>query len=507
MRCLALADQLAREGARVRFLSAAMPEALSARITSSGHALSFLASPPAHDRERSDWHWPPLDSDAQRRDAGATEAASGAVDWVVVDHYLLDRRWHSAARRFAKRVLVIDDLASRACDCDLLVDQTLGRSASDYGDLVPEPARILAGPQYALLRPEFERERAAALERRRRPDPPGRIIVSLGTTDPNSMTGTLVEALLEAATDHAIDVVMTGEAASLGAVQELAKRHSRLTVHIDTDRMAELMRDADLAIGAAGTSSWERCSLGLPAIALLLAENQRPSADALERAGAIVKMEDVAEVGAALAGILDNVPRLQQMSAAAFAITDGKGAGRILRAMAGPTAAEAHSGAIELRRAAREDSEALWLWRNDPVTRANSRTAEPIGWTDHVRWLSVVLADPHRDLLIAERGGCPVGTVRFDRLGGKRKSVEVSINVRPDMRGEGLGRAILRSACECLAVRHGPSEVRASVRADNQRSRRLFESCGFRCAGAEGEWVLYALAGQQQSAGSGRKLA
>ena len=238
------------------------------------------------------------------------------------------------------------------------------------------------------------------------------------------------------------------------------------------------MRDADVAVGAAGTSSWERCCLGLPAILLVLAENQRPSANALEAAGAAVIVDAAESVGSVLPALLQDSQELQAMSAAAFAICDAIGASRIVQAMAGDGVTRVAVSSIDLRRATSQDSELIWLWRNDPVTRAASRNSAPIGWSTHTQWLAAVLAEPARLLLVAERNGIPVGIVRFDPLPGSA-DFEVSINVRPDARGGGIGRTILSAACARSATGLGQARVHAAIDKTNLPSRKLFESCGF----------------------------
>ncbi|HWI88776.1 MAG TPA: UDP-2,4-diacetamido-2,4,6-trideoxy-beta-L-altropyranose hydrolase [Sphingomicrobium sp.] len=343
MRCLTLADELAARGAEITFVSAAMPDALAKRIEAAGHKLVRIAAPAGLERDRSDWHEPPLNPDVQAADARAAGAAAGAVDWLIVDHYLLDVHWHRAARSFADRLLVIDDLANRSYDCDVLVDETGGRSSTDYDGRVPDQAKVLVGAQFALLRPEFAKERSAALERRREAKRAELILISLGTTDPNGVTAAALEAVLVAASDCSIHVVLGEDATSLPRTITAAGENRRVEVHVNTNRMAELMRDADVAIGAAGTTSWERCCLGLPAIALVLAENQRANAEALELAGAAIMVKNVGEIHDTVARLVSDEQALQSMSAAAFGLTDGLGTVRVLDAM---LAAPAQTAAV-----------------------------------------------------------------------------------------------------------------------------------------------------------------
>jgi UDP-2,4-diacetamido-2,4,6-trideoxy-beta-L-altropyranose hydrolase len=334
MRCLTLANALSDAGTTVSFVAAAMPNALAERIRSADHALKLIPPSTEMQREGDRWEEPPLSADAQLEDAKTTGEAVGTTDWIVVDHYLLDATWHSAARGFGGRVFVIDDLANRPYDCDILLDQTFGRLAEDYRELVPAGAKILAGATYALLRPEFARERPAALERRQAGGPVRRILVSMGTADPGGITARIVDQVLTAAPQCAVDAVLGPQATSLDQVRKLAETHSTVSVHVDSERMAELMRDADLAIGAAGSTSWERCCLGLPAIVFAVADNQRLGAENLELAGAALlanSPDDVPE----LLRRLEDEPSRASMIAAAAAITDGLGAQEVAEIIAG----------------------------------------------------------------------------------------------------------------------------------------------------------------------------
>ena len=492
MRCLTLANAMAEADAETTFVAAAMPEQVEQRIAAAGHRLVLIPASPEMQREGAKWEEPPLSAEAQAADAEATRSAIGQADWVVVDHYLLDRRWHSAARSFANHVLVIDDLANRPYDCDILLDQTFGRSPDDYRGLVPSEARILAGATYALLRPDFARERPAALDRRQGGGPVRRTLISLGTADPGGTTARVLEQLLARAPDYAIDVIIGTRAASADRVQELASRHPGVAVHSDSQRMAELMRDADIAIGAAGTTSWERCCLGLPTISLILADNQRLVAENLERAGAVMIASSAEEVPALVDRLTADEPLRLSMVAAAAAIADGEGARRVSKAMAGATPKGAEELTLRLARAA--DSRSVWLWRNDFITRKFSQTPAPIPWPDHEAWWQRTYDSPDRHLIVAEVEGVPVAALRFDRLDD---SFEVSINLAPEARGRGLGRPILGQACQMFLEQHGPVGLFATIHCGNAASRKIFEGLGFVPAGAlsNSDFERYALDG------------
>jgi UDP-2,4-diacetamido-2,4,6-trideoxy-beta-L-altropyranose hydrolase len=471
MRCLALADALSNDGADVSFVAAEMPDALARRVAQAGHLLTFV--PPAAAMPRADqgWEEPPLTALSQQEDATATGAAVRRVDWAVVDHYLLDKAWHSTARNFADKILVIDDLANRSCDCDLLLDQTFGRKAADYRARVPSGAHVLTGSAFALLRPEFAGERAAALERRAAAAPVRRVLIAIGTSDHGDAAARIAEEVLTILPECAIDLVL---AVDSGEVRRLASGQPRITVHLDSERMAELMRDADTAIGAAGTSSWERCCLGLPAILLVIADNQRFVAANLKQAGAVLVADSIAEIPALLKRLADDPGQRLAMTAAAAAIVDGQGARRVAAAMLGTDSRPNQK--LTLRPAEPDDSRSVWIWRNDPVTRRFSQMSDPIAWPDHQRWWNDALNSAHRQLMIAEVDGEPVAVVRFDR---SDPDSELSINLAPACRGSGLGGQVLGKACEWFRETHRSERLVATIHRGNAASQRIFEQAGF----------------------------
>jgi UDP-2,4-diacetamido-2,4,6-trideoxy-beta-L-altropyranose hydrolase len=264
-------------------------------------------------------------------DAGAAPPAG--CDLLVVDHYGLDEQFERSCRPWARQILIIDDLANRRHDCDVLVDQTPGRTPDEYRPLVPDHCRILIGASYALLDPRFALARANL---RQRSGPVQRILVSLGATDPQAATLVALAALRKAALDVAVDVVIgvgNRNAALVRAAAAVLSPPGK--VHVEVDDMAGLIEQADLAIGAGGVSALERCCLGLPSILFVLADNQRRNAAALAEAGAVIALAesesyDVDFIARQIQALAGAPARLRQMSRAAAMVIDGKGVERVL---------------------------------------------------------------------------------------------------------------------------------------------------------------------------------
>jgi UDP-2,4-diacetamido-2,4,6-trideoxy-beta-L-altropyranose hydrolase len=255
-------------------------------------------------------------------------------DWVVIDDYSLSAADESPWRAVSHNILVIDDLANRQHDCDLLVDSTPSRRSKDYADRLPSGARLLLGPSYAPLRGEFAQCRPQALSKREMTEQPKHLLVSFGLTDPGGITAQAVSHIAAGLPDLAMNVVVGSQTASAATIQSLTR--SNITIHSDPPSMSRLMINADIAIGAGGSTAWERACLGLPSVALILADNQRDIATGLEQAGALMAFENPqmewAKIVASLGNLLE-IQRWRKFSRAAANVCDGLGAERIVQAM------------------------------------------------------------------------------------------------------------------------------------------------------------------------------
>ena len=248
---------------------------------------------------------------------------------LVFDHYALTATDHAAIAR-GRPTLVIDDLADRPLAADLVLDSGISRRATDYRGLVPDGCRLLLGPNHAPMRPDFAALRETALARRAEGGPVRRILVSLGLMDVGGFTLQAVERLRGIA---ALDVVIGSAAPARTALEAIAEADPSVALHIDTRDMARLTAEADIAIGAGGSSSWERCVLGLPTLLLVVADNQQEAAVALAEAGAVIALDAAAEFesgfDAAAARLIGEGHLRRRLSKAAAAICDGRGADRV----------------------------------------------------------------------------------------------------------------------------------------------------------------------------------
>lgn len=341
MRCLTLADTLRAEGAETTFVTRTHRGHVIPAITESGHQVITLPgntgqpygahlAPPLHARWlEADW----------RVDAAATRAAlekTGAC-WLVMDHYALDAQWQDSALLPGVSLLVLDDLADRPHEADILLDQNAGRAPQDYVGFVSTGCDLLIGPAHALLRPEFARLRTEALARRAVLTRPETLLITLGGIDKDNAASRVLDALAEApaAQDLRITVVMGVNAPHLDAVRDRAETMPMpVEVVAGVSDMGARMMRADLCIGAVGSTAWERCALGLPTLQVVLADNQREAAQAMAARGLSLALPVPGALGFARA-LAEGLERLSDtghyraMARAAAALTDGGGAGRL----------------------------------------------------------------------------------------------------------------------------------------------------------------------------------
>jgi UDP-2,4-diacetamido-2,4,6-trideoxy-beta-L-altropyranose hydrolase len=337
MRCLTLADALKQSGAQVRFVSRHMPEYFRDMLKAKGHEFAPLSGIPGEETADglSHAHWLGV---SQAQDATDTcHALSDQTwDWLIVDHYALDARWETVLRNAAKRILVIDDIADRQHDCDMLLDQNFySDMGMRYIGKVPEHCQLLLGPRYALLRDEFRQMREQVKPRN---GPVKRILIFFGGVDADNYTGRAIEALSEIPISGLhVDVVIGAQHPCREQIKEACAQHGFIC-HIQTDKMAELMAAADLAIGAGGSASWERCCLGLPALLVALADNQINIAKALDLFGACIYIGTLKTASApimrsTIVSLLKTQDQIKVLSKKAFSLANGLGVNRVCQEM------------------------------------------------------------------------------------------------------------------------------------------------------------------------------
>jgi UDP-2,4-diacetamido-2,4,6-trideoxy-beta-L-altropyranose hydrolase len=345
MRCLTLAQSLLVHGVDTHFICRLHEGHLIEGIRAQGHTVHALPHSERFGATTSQvaQGWlPALYSEwlgaTQLSDAEACRAILDGLkpNWLVVDHYGLDALWEALLAGSCDSIMVLDDLADRLHACQLLLDQTYARKSEDYLGKVPADCTILCGAEYALLRPGFAALRQASLSRRASPGLK-ELLVSMGGVDEHNVSGKILSILCEAPLpfDCQITVVMGATAPWIEKVRTQALAMPWSTrVLVGVENMAQLMHDSDVAIGAVGSTTWERCSLGLPTGVVILAENQRFAAEQLMQAHAVQLLGESTNFHHSIiefiAEMSNDVTRLAQLGSKASSITDGRGCERLI---------------------------------------------------------------------------------------------------------------------------------------------------------------------------------
>ena len=338
MRCLTLAEQLRSAGMTVRFVCRLHPGHLIDLIEQQGYTVYRLTQSneryePVEGQKLAHSRWLGVTQEEDARAVSVLWRGKTAIDWLVVDHYALGVAWESSMRPHARKIMVIDDLADRQHDCDVLLDQNLHSNiVAQYRSLVPSHCNLILGPKFALLRPEFGKERGRL---RDRDGIVQRILVFFGGSDLDNVTSKALNALDRLnRSDITIDVVVGGENPNRHEMQAWCEKRSNSNYHFQISNMAELMARADLALGAGGSTTWERCAMGLPSLIISIADNQVAIADAVDREGAAIylgpaPMVSVEHIVEKLRELMNDHALLSDMSERAYQLSDGKGVVRI----------------------------------------------------------------------------------------------------------------------------------------------------------------------------------
>ena len=453
MRCLALAQAWQDSGGKVCLAARPLPETLKRRWDEEQMEIRQLAE---------------SNDDARETVELACEIDA---DWVVLDGYQFGTEFQRFIKNAGMRLLVVDDDGcARNYVADLILNQSPGATRDMYPSCDPR-ATLLLGARYALLRREFHR----TLPPTRSHASCGRkVLVTMGGADPPNCTHAILEAiaLIEGLTTVA---VLGPNNPRVYELEQMARRSAgRIAVRGNPVDMPQLMRWADLAVSAAGSTCWELAFMGLPMLLVVLADNQRPNATSLEELGVAENLgwhSELSEekVRAAIMHILDDPALRASMSQKGLALVDGRGARRIVTEM--------RSRLFTLRRAGAEDSQVLLEWANETGVRAASFSSGPISQEEHRIWFTRKLRDPACAFFIAsDDRQTPVGQVRFDQEGC---DAVISVSIDRKVRGRGTGTAVISLACRQLFKETGARLVHAYVKPDNAASTGAFADAGF----------------------------
>ena len=449
-----------------------------------GFGTSNLPAPSASYRVAADENpphaaWAAVDWQSDARDTVAA-LSSDAPDWLVVDHYSFDARWHSrVAEQLGSRIAVIDDLADRSCFAEVLVDHNLDAvGGSKYAGCALSRTRMLCGPRFALLGAAYRNPQRYAFH-----DSVRSIGIFMGGVDARGLNVIALRACRAVAGFAGlVEVVVSSSSPNAAELQSLAASLPPTRVSRDLPDLSAFFARHDLQIGAGGGAALERAAVGVPSLLLIAAENQRRVVSSLTALGAAASLEpnvplSQERVAGAVTALIGDAATRRRLAERSGRLVDGRGTTRVALCLL--------ASELKIRRAHSGDTAMMFEWRNHPSTRAVSRDPASLGLESHARWVERALADNNRCLLIGYVGDLNVGVIRFDVL--DEDSMEVSLYLDPELHGLGLGKALLLAGeAHVASTSKGSVRLVAFTLDGNMPSKRLFEACTYRFA--EGRW-------------------
>jgi len=451
MRCLALGQAWQDLGGRIIFAASELPSALMSRLRQEQFQIELIAADAgsAPDAEHT-----------------ARLAKPQTTATVLVDGYHFPDAYHQQLRQTGCRVAAVDDMG-RAVPADIILNQNLYSSGSDYSN-VPYRTDVLAGCRFALLRREFNRHNTSIAPPRTAVK---HILVSCGGSDPLHATEQILKSLNRLAADSIEVVAVAGSSNHrVDALRTLANDLA-LDVRIEHNcqDMAGLMKWADLAIVAAGSTCWEMACTGLPMITVITADNQVRVAHTVAENGigwnaGWINQDALSNIPQVINRVANDSGLLTTASLNGPLLIDGQGAIRVAQSLADPV--------LFLRPAREQDGRTLWKWRNDETVRKASFSTDLIDWETHLEWLQSCLQNSECRILIAvNEYGQLIGQVRLD-IEGQR--AVISISIAREFRANGYGTALIRAATNRAFSREQIQYVDAFIRDENKASQAAF---------------------------------
>ena len=473
MRCLVLANSLRDQGHEVSFASRPQQGDLIEFVRGKGFVVTELVTP-------THWSKPQNSSDyagwlqvTWQEDAESFIQEAPDVDLIIIDHYGINADWELlASNRLACKVFAIDDLL-RKHHADMILDQTLLRKPASYTE-VNANVVALTGCDFALLNPQFSARRLKAMKKSS-PSLQVKILVSMGGIDQPNATLKTLKALSELIVNKPfITVLLSPNAPHYESVKQFCEKNTCWIRHITfVDDMAKLMLSHDVAIGAPGTTSWERACLGLPSIIVPLAENQKTISAQLVQASAAIKVsinEISTNLLTAYQTMMDN---WHNMRLANFSICDGLGIFRVTQCI--NQLASNTLNTVILRPATQSNIKQVYDWQLLPETRKYALTQDIPTWDGHQKWMKakLVVVSDFFYMIQSPMHKHNVGVLRLDKQ--VNGCYVVSIFIDPGY----FGRGYAKTALKFVDLLHPNITIQATVLAENTASQHLFTAANY----------------------------
>ncbi len=464
MRCLTLAELFCSSGFRILFICLKVSDFIGSVMSSKNYQLKEIEG--TFDCSFED----------AKRSIKAIENIN--VELLVVDHYSLDSRWENDLLDNVGKIMVIDDLANRRHHCNYLLDSSYGRLPDDYLKISNPNCKLILGVDYCLLRPDFYDLRQASIKKRKGTTEIQSVLINFGGTDSQNLSIETFFHLVESSYQGDVHILISSSSQYLQELISAEKRFTNLNLHIDEQQVAELMLNVDVAIGSVGTSSWERCCMGLPTIGVIVASNQNNIAQQLAKIGAMIlsSREELRKNIDVLLSEID-LMRWHKVSNQAFKICDGLGALRVANAVLDLPVN------ISLHEMDTRHEDLLYTWQCEIGNRQYSGDPAIPSIKEHKIWFKDSLKNSKRRmwLIVFNNNNC--GYVRLDE---QEKSEEVSVLISQSFRKLGLANAAIKQ----LKTLSHFNIIEAEVAETNIASSVLFQKLDFKkISNTRYQWV------------------
>ena len=481
MRCLTLASILKKNFVDVSFICREHKGNLINYILESGfhvHALKESVEPVSKITNYAEWLGVSYEQDAYET---IEFLKNRHIDWMIVDHYSIDIKWEKLVSSYYKKLMVIDDLANRRHCCNILLDQTYGRKKNDYDFLTNSEAILLLGPKYALLRKEFSELRNLTLAKKRNRTIK-HILVYLGGVDSENLTESILDKLKSCSIRETtqITVLMGSQAPFLSKIKTAVKQLPfSAKLEVDTKHIAKIMSNADLSIGASGSTTWERCCLGLPSIQFCISDNQKFLSQTLNRNNVIKLIDSVDQIP----NLINDYPNwMLESSKLSSQICDGNGVNRIFNRMFDLSLKIDNDLDVELCNYInlKEDEKRLVLeMRNHSGVRVWMTNKEIITIKEHYKFLENLEDDKTKQYFLVKKKDIIVGSISFVNL-DYGESTDFGIFVNPYIDYQGAGRLLESSAANYAFKVLNVKKIFLEVFEDNVRALDFYKRAGFK---------------------------
>ena len=471
MRCLTLADRIKNNNVneKIIFLSKPHFKNIISVIKQRGFDVRILSEPKSKGAiDEKTWLGTSQEHDSQEVIA-VIEGDTENPKTLIIDHYSLDIEWEKRVRLYVDKIIVIDDLANRKHDCDILLDQNFYLDKETrYQGLVPEHAQLLLGCEYALLRPEFYDYTKNYVFKAKIKN----IFVFFGGIDAAGMTLRTIQILKDYPYIHA-HIVSSEHCADWQRLSDICAEAPYFTLYKNVDNMAQLMASCDVAIGAGGTTQWERACIGIPSLVVSIADNQTHICQDTAETGYCYyagKCQDMSQETYSI--MLESFILNPYLRKNIFNITK-----KIKFSASFVSCFFYSNNIVNIRHATKNDAENLFYWRNHANNRIHSHSSQEFSMQNHLEWFESVINNKNQHLYIVSDNHKDIGVVRFDE---KDTHNLVSIYLVPDTHKKGYGKMVLKTAEDyfALSVKNN-KPFYAEILSNNKSSIKLFENLGY----------------------------